>query len=63
MKNASKKMKNHAEKMSKWNRNGTKTDENSIQKQVTGNIMKIIKNNVSLKGTIVENHCKNIFIF
>ena len=52
-------MKNHAEKVSKWNRNGTKTNVNSIQKQVTGNIMKIIKNHVPLNGKIIEIHCKN----
>ena len=60
MKNsAPKKMKNHAEKVSKWSRNGTKTNENSIQKQVTGNIMKVIKNHVSLNGKIIQIHCKN----
>ena len=42
-KNAPQRMKNHSEKVSKWNRNGTKTNENLIQKQVTENIMKIIK--------------------
>ena len=58
-KSAPKKMKNHAEKVSKWNRNGTKTNENSIQKQVTGNIMKIIKIHVSLNCKIIEIYCKN----
>jgi hypothetical protein len=53
------KMKNHAEKVSKWSRNDTKTNEHSIHKQVTGNIMKIIKNHVSLNGKIIEIHCKN----
>ena len=57
--NAAKKMKNHAEKVSQWSRNGTKTNEQSIQKQVTGKIMKIIKNHVSLNGKIIEIHCKN----
>ena len=52
-------MKNHAEKVSKLILNGTKTNENSILKQVTGNIMKIIKNHVSLNGKIIEIHCKN----
>ena len=52
-------MKKHAEKVSKWNRNGTKTNEDSIQKQVTGNIMKIIKIHISLNGKIIEIHCKN----
>ena len=37
------KMKTYAEKVSKLSRNGTKTNEKSIQKHVTGNIMKIIK--------------------
>ena len=60
-KNAPKKMKTHVEKVSKWSRNDTKTNENSIKKQVTGNIMKIIKNHVSLNGTIIEIHCKNKF--
>ena len=49
-KNAPKKMKHHAERMSEWSRNCTKTNENSIQKQVMGNIMKIIKSHVSLNG-------------
>ena len=52
-------MKTHTENVSKWDRNGTKTNENSIQKQVTGNIMKIIKNHVSLNGKIIEIHCRN----
>ena len=52
-------MKNHDEKVSKWSRNGTKTNDSSIQKHVTGNIMKIIKNHVSLNGKIIEIHCKN----
>ena len=43
-KKAPKKKNNHAEKVSKWSRNDTKTNENPIRKQVTGNIMKIIKN-------------------
>ena len=50
-------MKNHAEKVTKWSRYGTKTNENSIQTQVMGNIMKIIKNHVSLNGMIIEIHC------
>ena len=56
---APKKIKNHAEKVSKWSRNGIKTNDSSIQKQVTGNIMEIIKNHVSLNGNIIEIHCKN----
>ena len=58
-KSAPKKMKHHAEKVPKWSRNGTNTNGNSIQKQVTGNIMKIIKDHVSLNGKIIEIHNKN----
>ena len=54
-KSAPQKMNNHAEKVSKWSRNGIKTYEKSIHKQVTGNIMQIIKNH----GKIIEIHCKN----
>ena len=61
-KSAPKKMKNHTEKVSKWSRDDTKTNGNSIQKQVTGNIMKTIKNYISLKDKIIEIHCKsNVF--
>ena len=57
-KSATQKMKTHAGKVSKLSRNGTKTNENSIQKQVAGNIRKISKNHVSLNCKIIEIHCK-----
>ena len=36
-----------------------KTHQQSMPKEVSEKIMKIIKNHVSLKGTIIQNHCKN----
>ena len=36
-----------------------KTHLKSMPKQVSKKIMKIIKNHVSLKGTVIQIHCKN----
>ena len=36
-----------------------KTHQQSMPKQVSKKIMKIIKNHVSLKGDIIQIHCKN----
>ena len=36
-----------------------KTHQQSMPKQVSKKIMKIIKNHVSLKGKIIQIHCKN----
>ena len=58
-KSAPPKMKNHAEKVSKWSRNDNETNGNSIKKHVTGSFMKIIKNHISLNGKIIEIHSKN----
>ena len=50
--------------MPKGSQNGAeiniKTYQKAMQKQVTKKIMKIIKNHVSLKGKIIQIHCKNI---
>ena len=39
--------------------NDAKTHQQSMPKLVTEKIMKIIKNHVSLKGRIIQSHCKN----
>ena len=36
-----------------------KTHQKSMPKLVTKKIMKVIKNNVSLNGKIIEIHCQN----
>ena len=45
--------------------NGTQNDANTYHKStptlVTKTIMKLINNQVSLKGKIIEIHCKNKF--
>jgi hypothetical protein len=49
--------------MPKGSQNGVKIDakthQKSMPKLVTTRIRKIIKNHVSLKGKIIEFHCKN----
>ena len=43
-------------------KNDAKTHQKSMPKLVTEKISKIIKNHVSLKGKIIEIHCKNKFL-
>ena len=53
----------HMKLIPKGSQNGAelnaKTHQQSMPKQVSKKIMRIIKNNASLKGDIIQNHCKN----